>query len=87
MKQVQCGNDAVNHPAHYKSATGLEVIDVLRAFGLTKDYYLACVVKYVLRSGKKTIVPGQGLEDLKKAKVYLAWKIEELEKETACPTS
>jgi hypothetical protein len=78
--------DVVNHPSHYISESGLEVIDVCRAFGLIKDAYLFNVVKYILRNGRKNIVPGQQLEDLKKAHKYLDWKIEELEKEEKpCP--
>ena len=65
--------DLVNRPAHYKSATGLEVIDVIEAFDL--DRYLANVVKYVLRSPSK----GNEVEDLKKAVWYLQRKIDRLE--------
>lgn len=71
--------DNVNHPSHYKSETGLEVIDVIRAF--TEDmnglegYYTGNVLKYMCRWKKKN-----GLEDLKKARVYLNWLIDEMEK-------
>lgn len=71
--------DNVNHPSHYKSETGLEVIDVIRAF--TEDmnglegYYTGNVLKYMCRWKKKN-----GLEDLKKARVYLNWLIDEIEK-------
>lgn len=71
--------DNVNHPSHYKSKTGLEVIDVIRAF--TEDmnglegYYTGNVLKYMCRWKKKN-----GLEDLKKARVYLNWLIDEIEK-------
>ena len=71
--------DNVNHPSHYKSKTGLEVIDVIRAF--TEDmnglegYYTGNVLKYMCRWKKKN-----GLEDLKKARVYLNWLIDEMEK-------
>ena len=71
--------DNVNHPNHYKSKTGLEVIDVIRAF--TEDmnglegYYTGNVLKYMCRWKKKN-----GLEDLKKARVYLNWLIDEIEK-------
>lgn len=70
--------DNVNHPSHYKSKTGLEVIDVIRAF--TEDmnglegYYTGNVLKYMCRWKKKN-----GLEDLKKARVYLNWLIDEVE--------
>lgn len=70
--------DNVNHPNHYKSKTGLEVIEVIRAF--TEDleglegYYTGNVLKYMCRWKKKN-----GLEDLKKARVYLDWLIEKEE--------
>ena len=70
--------DNVNHPSHYKSKTGLEVVDVIRAF--TEDmnglegYYTGNVLKYMCRWKKKN-----GLEDLKKARVYLNWLIDEVE--------
>lgn len=57
-------SDPVNHPAHYKSADGLEVIDVIEAFGL--NFHEGNVVKYLLRHKKKG-----GLEDLSKARWYL----------------
>lgn len=68
--------ETVNHPAHYQSATGLEAIDVIDAFGL--GFCLGNVVKYVLRHGKKN-----GLEDLKKARWYLDHEIARCEKEQA----
>lgn len=68
--------DAVNNPAHYQSAAGLEAIDVIDAFGL--GFCLGNVVKYVLRHGKKN-----GLEDLKKARWYLEHEIARREKEQA----
>lgn len=70
-------NDPVNHPNHYQSKSGLEVIDAIRAF--TEDcqgiegYYTGNVIKYVCRWKKKN-----GLEDLKKARQYLDWLIEKV---------
>lgn len=72
-------NDPVNHPNHYQSESGLEVIDAIRAF--TEDcqgiegYYTGNAIKYICRWKKKN-----GLEDLKKARVYLNWLIEHEEK-------
>lgn len=60
----------VNHPPHYKQ-NGLEVIEVLEAFGLMNDAYLANVVKYALRHREKG-----GEEDLRKAKWYLDRRVE-----------
>lgn len=57
--------DFVNHPPHYQSVSGIEVIDVIEAFGC--GFHLGCVVKYVLRAGRK----GGDIEDLKKARWFL----------------
>jgi len=65
--------DVVNHPPHYKS-NGIESIDVIEAFGL--GFHLGNVVKYVLRSGRKSI---DSVEDLKKARWYLDRAIAKLE--------
>lgn len=71
-------NDAVHHPSHYQSKSGLEVIDVIRAFteelNGTEAYYTGNILKYMCRWKKKN-----GLEDLRKAKQYLDWLIEETE--------
>lgn len=70
-------HDAVNHPNHYADKK-IEVIDYIRDT-LTEsgfvDYCLGNVIKYVSRWRKKG-----GVEDLKKANVYLAWAIEQAEK-------
>lgn len=77
--KVETKNDPVNHPNHYQSESGLEVIEVIRAF--TEDcqgvegYYTGNAIKYICRWKKKN-----GLEDLKKARVYLNWLIEHEEK-------
>lgn len=62
--------DNVNHPNHYKTKSGLEAIDVIKAF--TEDLKgveavdTANIIKYICRWKKKN-----GLEDLKKAQWYL----------------
>lgn len=72
--------EMVNHPAHYQSESGLEVFDVIEAF--TADlkgvdaFDMGNVIKYVCRWKHKN-----GLEDLKKAMVYLERVINRLEKE------
>lgn len=58
------GTDAVNHPPHYRSEAGLEVIDVIESFGL--GFHEGNVIKYLLRWRQKG-----GLEDLRKAQWYL----------------
>ncbi len=60
--------DPIN-PSHYK-ANGLEVIDVIEAFGL--NFAIGNAIKYLLRAGKK----GDRLEDLKKARWYIDREIE-----------
>lgn len=72
------GVDMVNHPSHYKTSSGLETIEVIRAF--TEDLPgmeavdTAQVLKYICRWKKKN-----GLEDLKKARFYLNDLINTLE--------
>ena len=74
-------NDIVNHPAHYKTKSGIETIDVIDAF--TEDLTgieavcTANILKYVCRWKKKN-----GVEDLKKAKWYLNHLISTLEGES-----
>ena len=69
--------DMVNHPSHY--AGQIEVIDYIRdkltPEGFT-DYCCGNVLKYISRWRKK-----DGIQDLKKAKVYLEWMIDAAEKE------
>lgn len=69
--------DAVNHPSHY--AGKIECIDYIRdkltIAGFT-DYCIGNVMKYVSRWRKK-----DGIQDLKKAAVYLNWAIESAAKE------
>ena len=66
---------AVDHPDYY-NAGGIEVLDVIAAFGL--NFNTGNAVKYICRSGRK---PGADkLTDLRKAAFYLAHEIEGLEK-------
>lgn len=70
--------DMVNHPNHYTQG-GIECIKAIEASmppdGF-QDYCKGNVLKYVWRFRQKN-----GLEDLKKARVYLNWMIESVEKE------
>lgn len=74
--------ETVNHPNHYQSATGLEVIDVIEAFTANlsgiEAWDTGSVIKYVCRWKEKN-----GLEDLKKAKWYLEDLIEHVEEAQA----
>ena len=71
-------NDNVNHPGHYTFGE-IEVIDYIRD-KMTPDefqgYCMGNILKYVSRHKHKN-----GVEDLKKAQVYLGWMIESEEKD------
>lgn len=73
-------DDPINHPNHYQSGTGLEVINVIESF--TEDlngFEGACtgnVIKYICRWKHKN-----GIEDLKKARWYLNTLIDYVETE------
>ena len=66
-------NDLVNHPNHYTFGS-IEVIDYIRD-KMTPDefqgYCMGNILKYISRHKHKA-----GVEDLKKAQVYLGWLIE-----------
>jgi hypothetical protein len=70
--------EKVNHPSHYQSKNGLEVIDVMAAFTADLTGIEAVdtsnVIKYICRWKKKN-----GIEDLKKAAWYLDHLIEHVE--------
>lgn len=75
--------DVVNHPSHYISPSGLESIDVIKAF--TSDlrgygaYATGNILKYVMRWSNKN-----GVEDLKKAKWYIDDLIRHVENGDFC---
>lgn len=71
-------SDNINSPKHYKlDDLNIEAIDVIRSI-LGKEkfegYCRGNVIKYVLRADSKN-----GIEDLKKAQVYLKWEVESKE--------
>lgn len=69
-------NDDINHPKHYTSGS-LEVIHVIRDSSTPEEYegfLVNNVKKYIMRYKHKN-----GVQDLKKAKVYLSWLIEHYE--------
>lgn len=71
-------NDHVNHPNHYCQG-GIECIKAIEASMPAdgfQDYCKGNVLKYIWRWRDKA-----GVEDLKKARVYLNWMIESAEKE------
>lgn len=71
--------DYVNHPPHYQSKKGMEVIDVIEAFTEGLEGVEATdtgnIIKYICRWKKKN-----GIEDLKKIEWYLKHLIKHLEK-------
>lgn len=68
-------DERVDKPSHYMlDGLNVESIDVIRAvLGIDgfKNHCRGCALKYLLRANKKN-----GLEDLKKARVYLNWEID-----------
>lgn len=64
--------DMVNHPPHYKDASGIECIEVTKYM----SFLGGNCFKYLYRAGKK----GSTVEDLKKAAWYAeqAWQMEEI---------
>ena len=70
--EVEPTNDAVQHPSHYTHG-GIECIDAIRA-SMTADgfcdYCTGNIIKYIWRWRSKG-----GVEDLRKASVYLDWLI------------
>lgn len=60
----------VNHPTHYQSKNGMEVIDVIDNFEL--NFNLGNAVKYILRCGKKD----NDIQELNKAIWYINHEIE-----------
>lgn len=64
--------EAVNHPQHYGGKDNpYEVVEVLEAWGLDKDFYLGNTIKYIVRCGKKD----NEIQELEKAMWYLQRRI------------
>lgn len=71
--------DDINHPSHYQSESGLEVIEAIEAFIADPvAYMLGNVMKYISRGGKKRANPQ--IKDLRKARWYLDRAIDYLER-------
>jgi hypothetical protein len=65
----------VKHPAHYTSGN-IETIDIIKDSVENFESYLhGNILKYICRYRHKN-----GVEDLKKAQVYLEWLIKEVDK-------
>lgn len=78
MNDINTNKDMINHPNHYQSENGLEVIDVIKEFTSGLEGIEATdtgnILKYICRWKKKN-----GIEDLKKAKWYLEHLIDYVE--------
>ena len=68
--------DMVHRPAHY-CYSKYEPKDVIRAWGL--NFNLGSAVKYIARAGRKDDI----LQELNKAKQFIEFEIEAIEKERA----
>lgn len=84
-------SDSVRHPSHYRleGLKGIESIDIIKAVLGVEGFKKFCrgnALKYLIRADKKN-----GLEDLRKAAVYLNWEIsgrtEEADVEKAAETA
>lgn len=80
LRDIFREEDLVNHPQHYQSKNGLEVIDVIEAFTADLKGIEATdtgnIIKYICRWKHKN-----GLQDLKKCKWYIEHLISKVEKE------
>lgn len=75
-QRVESEQDVIKSPSHYMlDGLNVEAIDVIKAV-LGEDGFKAhcrgCALKYLLRADKKNRT-----EDLKKARVYLNWEIDD----------
>ena len=69
--------DIIGHPNHYCEGRKFEPKDVIRDWEL--NFNLGNAIKYISRNGRKA---GEtALKDLRKARQYLDFEIEALEKE------
>lgn len=69
--------DIIGHPNHYCEGRKFEPKDVIRDWNL--NFNLGNAVKYISRNGRKD--GNSALQDLKKARQYLDFEIEYIEKE------
>lgn len=67
MTAAAIAHDPINSPSHYISENGLEVLDIIEAYGLADSFHLGNVLKYCLRAKAK----GDYRENLSKGLYYL----------------
>jgi hypothetical protein len=65
--------DLINQPPHYKSAGGIESIEVIESFEL--NFNLGNAIKYILRCNKK----GNKKQDLGKAMWYIKRELDKFQ--------
>lgn len=75
-QRVNVGYDPVQRPSHYTSGE-IEVIRYIED-KLTDDQYVGYCIGNVIKYVSRYRLKG-GVEDLKKADVYLQWAIDKLE--------
>ena len=82
--QYESNDKMVSHPDHYQSETGLEVIDVIKAFTADLKGIEATdtgnIIKYACRWNKK----GTPIRDVKKILWYGTHLLRELEAKEEC---
>jgi hypothetical protein len=79
LKENRGGTNPVTKPIHYNQG-GVECIDAIRASLGPKGFQAYCkgnVMKYLWRYEYKN-----GMEDLRKAEVYLSWMTQSKEENT-----
>lgn len=70
-------NATISHPSHYVDGRKYEPKDVIRDQNL--NFNLGSAVKYISRAGRKDDI----IQDLKKAKQFIDFEIEALERESS----
>lgn len=82
--QYESNDKMVSHPDHYQSETGLEVIDVIKAFTADLKGIEATdtgnIIKYACRWNKK----GTPIRDIEKVLWYATHLLRELEAKEGC---
>ena len=75
MEFADMSNNEIIEPSYYNKAS-MSVCDIIDEYGL--DFYKGNIIKYVLRSGKKSA--DTEIQDLEKAIKYCILEIERLKK-------
>ena len=68
--------ESVNHPKHYQTDGGIEVIDYIESLGIGYEFCVGNAIKYLSRAGKKD----DKLQDVRKAQWYVNRAVQNLEK-------